>query len=185
MGDGATCSADFHVAMNFAGVFKVPVVFICQNNHWSISVPTQRQTASRVDRDQGAGLRLPGREGATATTPRSSTRPSREAVERARSGGGPTLVECETYRIGAHSTSDDPTRYRDPKEVEVWKKRDPIERLQARVFEREAVDEGRRRGAAQAELLDEVNRRSRRPRRSPTRRSRPSSRTSTPSCPGT
>lgn len=155
MGDGATSSADFHVAMNFAGVFKVPVVFICQNNHWSISVPTHHQTASESIAIKAKAYGFPGIkcDGNDAEVVYATVS---QAVARARSGGGPTLVECETYRIGAHSTSDDPTRYRDPKEVEVWKKRDPIERMQARVFERKlmtkADDE-----ALRKELLDEVN----------------------------
>jgi pyruvate dehydrogenase E1 component alpha subunit/2-oxoisovalerate dehydrogenase E1 component alpha subunit len=155
LGDGATSSADFHVAMNFAGVFKVPMVFICQNNHWSISVPTHQQTASESIAIKAKAYGFPGIkcDGNDAEVVYATVK---EAVDRARAGGGPTLVECETYRIGAHSTSDDPTRYRDPNEVEVWKKRDPLDRmvkaLQSRKLWSAAGDE-----ALRAELLEEIN----------------------------
>src|SRR5438270_2584858 len=132
MGDGATSSADFHVAMNFAGVFKPPVVFVCQNNHWAISVPTSKQTASESIAVKAVAYGFPGAkvDGTDAVAVYGAMK---EAVARARAGGGPTLVECETYRIGAHSSSDDPTRYRDEREVEQWKKRDPLELMRARL----------------------------------------------------
>ena len=132
MGDGATSEGDFHVAMNFAGVFKAPVVFICQNNHWSISVPTHHQTASETIAIKAKAYGFPGVKVDGNDAEAASSAVS-EAVARARSGGGPTLVECETYRIGAHSSSDDPTRYRDEREVDQWKKRDPIELLRSRL----------------------------------------------------
>src|SRR5256884_2037566 len=132
LGDGATSEGDFHVAMNFAGVFKAPVVFVCQNNHWAISVPTSKQTASESIAVKAVAYGFPGVkvDGNDAVAVYGAVK---AAVDRARGGGGPTLVECETYRIGAHSSSDDPTRYRDEREVEVWRKRDPIERLRARL----------------------------------------------------
>src|SRR5438132_3150391 len=132
MGDGATSTGDFHVALNFAGVFKPPVVFICQNNHWAISVPTQKQTASETIAIKSVAYGFPGVkvDGNDALAVYGAVK---EAVDRARSGAGPTLVECETYRIGAHSSSDDPTRYRDEGEVEQWKKRDPLDLLRSRL----------------------------------------------------
>src|SRR2546429_4060345 len=132
MGGGATSEGDFHVAMNFAGVFKAPGVFICQNNHWAISVPTSKQTASESIAIKAIAYGFPGDkvDGNDAVAVYGAVK---AAVDRARGGSGPTLVECETYRIGAHSSSDDPTRYRDEREVEVWRKRDPIERLRARL----------------------------------------------------
>ena len=155
LGDGATSEGDFHVAMNFAGVFKAPVVFICQNNHWAISVPTSRQTASESIAIKAQAYGFPGVkvDGNDAIAVYEAVR---AAVERARSGGGPTLVECETYRIGAHSSSDDPTRYRDEREVETWRKRDPIEILRGRLNAMgiwSATDED----ALRAKLLEEVN----------------------------
>ena len=132
LGDGATSEGDFHVAMNFAGVFKAPVVFICQNNHWAISVPTSKQTASESIAIKATAYGMPGVkvDGNDAMAVYSAVK---EAADRARTGGGPSLVECETYRIGAHSSSDDPTRYRDEREVTEWKKRDPIELLRGRL----------------------------------------------------
>ncbi len=128
LGDGATSEGDFHAAMNFAGVWKVPVVFFCQNNQWAISVSLKEQTASESIAIKALaygfeGVRVDGNDvlAVYAVT--------REAVEKARAGGGPTLIEAVTYRIGAHSSSDDPTRYRSNEEVEEWKRRDPIERF--------------------------------------------------------
>jgi pyruvate dehydrogenase E1 component alpha subunit/2-oxoisovalerate dehydrogenase E1 component alpha subunit len=155
LGDGASSEGDFHVAMNFAGVFKAPVVFICQNNHWAISVPTGKQTASESIAIKATAYGFPGVkvDGNDASAVYLAVR---EAVERARTGGGPTLVECETYRIGAHSSSDDPTRYRDEREVEEWRKRDPIEILKGRLTSDglwSALDED----ALRARLVEEVN----------------------------
>src|SRR5258705_4154798 len=155
MGDGAASEGDFHVAMNFAGVFKAPVVFICQNNHWAISVPTAKQTASesiaiKAQAYGFPGVKVDGNDGVAVYLA------VKEAVDRARSGGGPSLVEGETYRIGAHSSSDDPTRYRDEREVEQWRKRDPIELMRSR---RQAWGfwSARDEDELRAKLLEEVN----------------------------
>jgi pyruvate dehydrogenase E1 component alpha subunit/2-oxoisovalerate dehydrogenase E1 component alpha subunit len=155
MGDGATSSNDFHTAMNFAGVFKVPVVFVCQNNHWSISVPTKHQTASESIAIKAVAYGFPGKkvDGNDVEAVFSAVA---EAVARARTGEGPTLIECETYRMGAHSTSDDPTRYRDQNEVDEWKKRDPIERACRRLVSL-GVWDSQRDEELRAELLAEVN----------------------------
>ncbi|MFZ5469309.1 MAG: thiamine pyrophosphate-dependent dehydrogenase E1 component subunit alpha [Myxococcota bacterium] len=155
LGDGATSSADFHVAMNFAGVFQVPVVFVCQNNHWSISVPTGRQTASESIAIKAKAYGFPGVK-IDGNDLESVYAAAAEAVARARAGKGPTLIEAETYRMGAHSSSDDPTRYREPKEVEAWSKKDPIVRFFARLVERKLWD-ARKDQALRAELLEEIN----------------------------
>lgn len=128
MGDGATSEPDFHAAMTFAGVHKTPSVLICQNNGWSISVPTARQTASQTLAVKGHAYGVPSFrvDGNDAIA---VYRVVTDAIARARSGEGPSFIECVTYRIGAHSTSDDPTRYRSNEEVERWKRRDPVERL--------------------------------------------------------
>ncbi len=128
LGDGATSEADFHVAMNFAGVFRAPVVFFCQNNQWAISVPFHRQTATPSIAIKAVaygfeGIRVDGNDVLAVYTV------TRYAVEKARRGEGPTLIEAVTYRIGAHSTSDDPSRYRDETEVETWRRKDPIARF--------------------------------------------------------
>jgi pyruvate dehydrogenase E1 component alpha subunit/2-oxoisovalerate dehydrogenase E1 component alpha subunit len=128
MGDGATSEGDFHAAMNFAGVWKVPCVLVCQNNQWSISVPAERQTASRTLAVKGGAygipsIRVDGNDFLAAYGA------LHRAVERARAGGGPTFVEAVTYRIGPHSTSDDPSRYRsDEQEIE-WAQNDPLDRM--------------------------------------------------------
>ena len=127
-GDGGTSTADFHAGMNFAGVFRAPVVFLCNNNQWAISLPLRKQTASETIAEKAAaygfdGVRVDGMDALAVVAA------VREAQRKARSGGGPTLVEAVTYRLGPHSSSDDPTRYRDEKEVEPWRRRDPIEIL--------------------------------------------------------
>jgi len=127
-GDGATSSNDFHSGMNFAGVFQTPTLFFLRNNGWAISVPSARQTASRTYADKGVGYGMPALrvDGNDALAVYAATR---QALARATEGGGPTLLELITYRAGAHSTSDDPTAYRDKGEVESQLKRDPLRRL--------------------------------------------------------
>jgi pyruvate dehydrogenase E1 component alpha subunit len=128
LGDGATSQADFHSAMNFAGVWKVPCVLVCQNNHWSISVPAEKQTASRTFAVKARAYGLPGvRIDGNDVLAVSSA--MQAALERARSGGGTTFIEAVTYRMGPHSTSDDPSRYRSQAEVDSWGAKDPMQRL--------------------------------------------------------
>lgn len=127
-GDGATSEGDFHEAMNFAGVYQTPTVFFCQNNGWAISLPFEQQTAADalVDRAPGygmPGIRIDGNDlfaVVAATT---------EAAENARSGGGPTFIEAMTYRVGPHTTADDPGRYRTEDLTTEWQTRDPIDRV--------------------------------------------------------
>jgi pyruvate dehydrogenase E1 component alpha subunit len=127
-GDGATSSNDFHSGMNFAGVFQTPTLFFLRNNGWAISVPSARQTASRTYADKGVGYGVPALrvDGNDALAVYATTQ---QALARAVEGGGPTLLELITYRAGAHSTSDDPTAYREKGEVDSQLKRDPLRRL--------------------------------------------------------
>src|SRR5499427_11066036 len=155
LGDGATSSSDFHVATNFAGIFRAPVVFLCQNNHWSISMPIQRQTASGSIAIKAGAYGFPGIK-VDGNSVEEVYGAAAEAVDRARRGEGPTLIEAETYRLGAHSSSDDPTRYRDSREVELWKARDPIEQFRARMIQRKFWSEEKDQ-ALRAELLQLVN----------------------------
>jgi pyruvate dehydrogenase E1 component alpha subunit len=139
-GDGATSQPDFHVAMTFAAKYKAPAIIVCQNNHWSISVPTERQTASKTIAIKGRAygirsIRVDGNDLLAVY------KVMQEAADRARRGEGPTFVEALTYRIGAHSTSDDPTRYRADSEVEEWKKKDPLARLRRHLVLQGAVDD--------------------------------------------
>lgn len=128
-GDGATSEGDFNEALNFAGVFQAPVVLFVQNNGWAISVPRSKQTAAPTIAARGAGFGVPGVlvDGNDLLAVYDVMQ---HAVARARSGQGPTLIEAITYRIGAHTTADDPTRYRIATELEEWTLKDPIVRFQ-------------------------------------------------------
>jgi pyruvate dehydrogenase E1 component alpha subunit len=126
-GDGATSSSDFHSGMNFAGVFKVPVVFFCRNNGWAISVPVERQTATRTFAEKAAAYGIPGVR-VDGNDLFAVVSVVREAVRRGEQGLGPTLIEAITYRMGGHSTSDDPNRYRATDQLKPWADRDPLER---------------------------------------------------------
>jgi len=132
-GDGATSEGDFHEGMNFAGVFDTPTIFFCNNNQWAISVPQERQTASETFAQKAEaygfeGVRVDGMD------PLAVYQVTREAVEKARDPDEgeprPTLIEAVQYRFGAHTTADDPTAYRDEAEVERWREKDPISRLE-------------------------------------------------------
>ena len=128
-GDGATSEGDFNEALNFAGVFQAPVVLFVQNNGWAISVPRHKQTAAPTLAARGAGFGVPGVlvDGNDILAVYDVMQ---QAVERARAGHGPTLIEAITYRLGAHTTADDPTRYRVASEIEEWRLKDPIARFQ-------------------------------------------------------
>lgn len=139
-GDGATSEGDFNEALNFAGVFQTPVVLVVQNNGWAISVPRQKQSAATSFAARGVGFGLPAHlvDGNDILAVYDTMN---RAVERARSGQGPSLVETLTYRIGAHTTADDPTRYRDAAEIEAWQRKDPIARFQKFLLERDLLSE--------------------------------------------
>lgn len=128
-GDGATSEGDVHEAMNLAGVFRLPCVFFCQNNQYAISVPLQQQTASATIAQKALAYGFPGVlvDGNDIFAVYTAVC---EAVERARRGDGPSLIEAYTYRLGPHTTADDPTKYRDDDEVEAWRQRDPLKRVQ-------------------------------------------------------
>ncbi|MAE77835.1 MAG: 3-methyl-2-oxobutanoate dehydrogenase [Planctomycetes bacterium] len=127
LGDGATSSNDFHSGLNFAAVYSAPVVFVCQNNQWSISVPFSQQTATETVAVKAKAYGMPARR-VDGNDVLAVLDVVGRAVGRARGGDGPTLVEAVTYRQLGHSSSDDPTRYRDDAEVKAWLARDPIAR---------------------------------------------------------
>ncbi|GGM44136.1 pyruvate dehydrogenase (acetyl-transferring) E1 component subunit alpha [Microbacterium saperdae] len=127
-GDGATSEGDFHEALNFAAVFHVPVVFFVQNNEFAISVPLSRQTAAPSLAHKAIGYGMPGQR-VDGNDVAAVLAVLGEAVERARTGGGPSLVEAHTYRMQAHTNADDDTRYREREEVQAWGARDPLVRL--------------------------------------------------------
>jgi pyruvate dehydrogenase E1 component subunit alpha len=127
-GDGATSANDFHTGLNFAGVFAAPCVFVCENNGWAISVPLEGQTASSTIAVKAEAYGMPGVR-VDGNDVLAVYAAAKRAVERARAGHGPTLIESVTFRMGAHSSSDDASRYRDPALCNAWRKKDPIERL--------------------------------------------------------
>lgn len=141
-GDGATSEGDFHEALNFAAVFQVPTVFVCQNNQWAISVPRNKQTQSKTLAQKALAYDMPAIQvdGNDILAVYSA---AKEAVDRARNGGGPTLIECVTYRMSVHTTADDPTRYRTDEEVAVWEKRDPIDRFTKYLIGKGLLDEAK------------------------------------------
>src|SRR6266481_7350868 len=140
-GDGATSEGDFHEALNFAGVWHVPVVFVCQNNQWAISVPLKKQTHSRTIAQKALAYGLPGLQvdGNDVLAVYAATK---EAVHRAREGNGPTLIECVTYRLGVHTTADDPTKYRSDLEVKAWEQKDPLTRFRAYLEKKDLLEDG-------------------------------------------
>ena len=156
IGDGGTSSSDFHSALNFAAVKQAPVVFFCQNNQWAISVPIEAQTVSSTLAIKAVAYGMPGIR-VDGNDLLAVIAAMREAVDRARSGGGPTFIEALTFRMGGHSSSDDPSRYRDPGLVEIWEKRDPLARLGAWLREQKQLTDADIETWT-AELNDEISR---------------------------
>jgi pyruvate dehydrogenase E1 component alpha subunit len=130
LGEGATSAEDFHAGVNFAAVFHVPAIFLCENNQWAISTPASRQTASRTFAIKALAYGMPGVrvDGNDVLAVHAAVR---EAAARARAGKGPTLIEAVTYRVGAHSSSDDPHRYRSEAEEAAWRDKDPLMRFES------------------------------------------------------
>lgn len=145
-GDGGTSEGDFHEAMNFAGVFQLPVVFLIQNNQWAISMPRHRQTAAETIAQKAIaygfdGLQVDGNDALAVYAA------TKDAVAHARAGAGPALIEAITYRLSVHTTADDPTKYRSDDEVKKWEKLDPIVRFQEYLVGRKVLDK---------KLIDEI-----------------------------
>jgi pyruvate dehydrogenase E1 component alpha subunit len=151
-GEGGTSSSDFHSALNFAGTYKTPTLFLCRNNGWAISTPARQQTTSDGFSIKAAAYGMQGVccDGNDAAEVYQTVR---DAAERARRGKGPTLIELVTYRLGGHSTSDDPTVYRSDDQVQDWQHKDPIVSLSARLAELGVWSD-----AAEQRLTDEVER---------------------------
>jgi pyruvate dehydrogenase E1 component alpha subunit len=153
-GDGATSEGDFHEGLNFASVFKAPAIFVCQNNHWAISIPRSKQTRAKTLAQKALAYGMPGVQ-VDGNDILAVYVAAQEAVERARSGDGPTLIECVTYRMAVHTTADDPKRYRSDEEVEQWKKRDPITRFQNYLMNKGVLTKDKT-AALDAEVAEEI-----------------------------
>ena len=151
LGDGATSSNDFHAAMNFAGVYKLPIVFLCQNNGWAISVPSAKQTASKTFAEKAVAYGIPGQriDGNDVLEVYEATK---QALDKARKGGGPTFIEAVTYRRLGHSSSDDPSKYRPDAEVKEWERKDPIDRFRRHLESKKLWDAKKEKA-----LLEELN----------------------------
>jgi pyruvate dehydrogenase E1 component alpha subunit len=158
LGEGATSAEDFHSGVNFAAVYGAPVVFLCENNQWAISTPAAQQTASETFAVKALAYGMPGVrvDGNDVLAVYAAVR---EAADRARGGGGPCLIEAVTYRMGAHSTSDDPARYRSDAEEAAWRDKDPLARLAVWLRAEKVIDdagEAALRAAVEQEIKDAI-----------------------------
>jgi 2-oxoisovalerate dehydrogenase E1 component alpha subunit len=140
-GEGGTSEGDWHGAMNFAGIHQLPLVFICENNQYAISVHESKQVAGRVYK-RAEGYGMPGVE-ADGNDILATFRVTKEAVDRARSGGGPSLIELRTYRYYSHTSDDDDRTYRTREEVEEWRAKDPIPRFETYLKSVEILDDAK------------------------------------------
>jgi 2-oxoisovalerate dehydrogenase E1 component alpha subunit len=138
-GEGGTSEGDWHGAMNFAGIHELPLVFICENNMYAISVHESKQVAGRVYK-RAEGYGMPGAEG-DGNDVLDSYRLTKEATERARAGEGPSLIELRTYRFYSHTSDDDDRTYRSREEVEEWRKKDPIPRFEEYLRSVDVIDD--------------------------------------------
>jgi pyruvate dehydrogenase E1 component alpha subunit len=156
-GDGGTSEGDFHEALNFAGVYSLPLVMLVQNNHWAISLPRSCQTASQTIAQKAIaygidGVQVDGNDLLAVIVA------AREAVEKACTGGGPTLIEAVTYRLSMHTTADDPKKYRKDEEVSLWEPRDPLPRFRQYLRDKGVLDDATEKaiGAEIERELDEA-----------------------------
>lgn len=153
LGDGGTSKGDFHEALNLAGLYNLPLVAICQNNQWAISVSRRSQTAAATLAQKAVAFGIKGVQ-VDGNDVLAVYLATKEALDRARKGGGPTFIECETYRMADHTTADDARRYRDPSELEPWRAKDPLLRMRRFIESR-----GLWREADQAQLEETITQR--------------------------
>ncbi len=155
VGDGGTSEGDFHEGVNCAAAFNLPMVIVVQNNQWAISLPRRKQTASETIAQKALAYGINGIQ-ADGNDILAMVTATREAVDRARSGGGPTLIEAVTYRLGVHTTADDPKKYRTEEEVEAWRAKDPIDRFWKYIQDKGVMDE-KARETMEAEITAEIS----------------------------
>ncbi|MCJ7450839.1 MAG: pyruvate dehydrogenase (acetyl-transferring) E1 component subunit alpha [Candidatus Nanohaloarchaeota archaeon QJJ-9] len=139
-GDGATSQGDFHSGMNFAGTFNLPVVFLCQNNQYAISTPREKQTAAKSLAQKARAYGFEGIQ-VDGNDVLAMYKAVKDALNEARQGKGPKLIEAVTYRVTDHTTSDDWTRYRDKEEVKRWKEKDPLDRFESYLKDKSIIEE--------------------------------------------
>ncbi|MCK6486463.1 MAG: pyruvate dehydrogenase (acetyl-transferring) E1 component subunit alpha [Phycisphaerae bacterium] len=154
IGDGATAEGDFHEAMNFAGVFRLPLICIIQNNQWAISLPRCKTSAAPTLAQRAIAYGIDGIQ-ADGNDILAMIVATREAAQKARAGEGPTLIEAVTYRMGVHTTADDPKKYRSEEEVEPWKQRDPILRF-SKYLEKKGVLDEKGREEVEQQVVEEI-----------------------------
>ncbi len=150
-GEGTSSTGEFHVGMNFAGVMKAPVIFVIRNNGWAISTSSEKQSAAKSFASKAVGYGMPGIR-VDGNDILAVIQVANEAVERARAGLGPTLIECVTYRIEGHSSSDDPSVYRNPAEPSLWEPKDPLNRMRGYLKNQSIWSEG-----LEKEISDKYN----------------------------
>jgi pyruvate dehydrogenase E1 component alpha subunit len=155
MGDGATSEGDFHEGLNFAAVWQAPVVFISQNNQWAISVPREKQTRSRTIAQKGIAYDMPCLQ-IDGNDPLACYVAIKEALDRARQGGGPTLIEAVTYRLLMHTTADDPRKYRDDTQEQEWWQKEPLLRFRTYLAGKKLWDDAQEE-ALRSELRAEID----------------------------
>ena len=159
-GDGASSEGVCQEAMNFAGVYQAPIVFVCVNNQWAISIPRSRQTRAKTLAHRALAYGFPGVQ-VDGNDLLAVVTATREAIARAREGRGPSLIEAVTYRLAPHSTADDPKKYQDPAEVKLWEAREPLPRLRRYLQAKGVVDDAlhaRFEAEVDAEVRDAVER---------------------------
>jgi len=154
-GDGATSEGDFHEALNYAGVWKAPVVFICQNNQWAISMPRSKQTNSKTLAQKAIAYDIPGIQ-VDGNDALAMYKATKEALDRAHAGEGPTLIEAVTYRLMMHTTADDPTKYRTDEEVNEWRNLEPLTRFQ-KYLEKKGIWNAEKQTALDTEIKKEID----------------------------
>lgn len=155
VGDGGTSQGDFHEAMNFATVYKVPLVMVVQNNQWAISLPREKQTASPTIAQKAIAYGLPALQ-IDGNDMLAVIAAAREAIEKARKGGGPSLIEAVTYRLSMHTTADDPKKYRSEEEVKKWEARDPLPRFRNYLLKKKVLDD-KVEAAIEAEIRQQLD----------------------------
>ncbi len=153
-GDGATSQGDFHEALNFAAVWKAPAVFIVQNNGWAISIPRNKQTISETLAQKAIAYNMPGVQ-VDGNDALAVYRATREALDRAHAGEGPTLIEAETYRLMMHTTADDPKKYRSEDEVKEWWEKEPLRRFKI-YLENKGIWDDDKQSSLEQEIKEEI-----------------------------